>query len=145
MSVKLRLTRGGRKKTPFYHIVAADERSPRDGRYIEKIGYYNPLVKRGEEGRLVWNTDRVNHWLSVGAQPTTTVAKMIVENKLGSDKERARIEAVLNRRYKLIEGRVAEAKAKAEAEAKAKAEAEAAEAKAAAEAEAAETAEAAAE
>lgn len=135
MSVKIRLTRGGRKKSPFYHVIAADARSPRDGRFIEKLGYYNPLAAKDSENRLVWKEDRVAHWLSVGAEPTTAVARMIVEHKIGTDKERARLETVLNRRYKLIEARVAEAKAKADAEAKAAAEAEAAE-KAAADAEA---------
>lgn len=138
MSVKIRLTRGGRKKAPFYHIVVADARSPRDGRFIEKLGYYNPLAQKGSEGRLSWKEDRVAHWLSVGAEPTSTIAHMIVENKIGSDKDRARLSVALDRRYKLVEARVAEAKAKAEAEAKAAAEAEAAAAAAAA-AEAAET------
>lgn len=135
MSVKIRLTRGGRKKLPFYHIVAADARAPRDGRYIEKLGYFNPLAPKDSAERLVWKTDRIEHWLNVGGQPTSRVAKMIVDAKLGTDTQRARMETVLDRRFKLIEGRVAEAKAKAEAEAKAAAEAEAAE-KAAAEAEA---------
>lgn len=73
MALKIRLARHGAKKRPFYWIVLADSRSPRDGRFLEKLGTYNPLVET--EQRLVIKEDRVKHWLSVGAQPTDRVAK----------------------------------------------------------------------
>lgn len=73
MSLKIRLARGGAKKRPFYSIVVADARSPRDGRFIEKIGTYNPMLPREHEQRIVLNAERAKHWLSVGAQPTDRV------------------------------------------------------------------------
>jgi len=75
MSLKLRLARAGTKKRPFYHIVVADARSPRDGRFIEKLGTYNPLLAKDAENRIVLNTERATHWLSVGAQPTDRVLR----------------------------------------------------------------------
>ena len=77
MALKLRLARGGTKKRPFYHIVVADARSPRDGRFIEKLGTFNPLLAKDNEGRVVLNTDRAKHWLSVGAQPTDRVLRFL--------------------------------------------------------------------
>ena len=77
MSLKIRLARGGTKKRPFYHIVIADARSPRDGRFIEKIGTFNPLLAKDNEGRVVLNTERAKHWLSVGAQPTDRVLRFL--------------------------------------------------------------------
>jgi small subunit ribosomal protein S16 len=77
MSLKLRLARGGTKKRPFYHIVVADARSPRDGRFIEKLGTFNPLLAKDNEGRIVLNTERATHWLSVGAQPTDRVLRFL--------------------------------------------------------------------
>lgn len=74
MSLKLRLARAGTKKRPFYHVVVADARSPRDGRFIEKIGTYNPMLAEDDK-RVVLNTERAQHWLSVGAQPTDRVAR----------------------------------------------------------------------
>lgn len=73
MSLKIRLARGGAKKRPFYAIVVADARSPRDGRFIEKIGTYNPMLEREHPQRIVLKEDRAKHWLSVGAQPTDRV------------------------------------------------------------------------
>ncbi|HEV7292697.1 30S ribosomal protein S16 [Devosia sp. RR2S18] len=75
MALKLRLARAGTKKRPFYHIVVADARSPRDGRFIEKLGTYNPLLGKDAENRVVLNTERAQHWLSVGAQPTDRVLR----------------------------------------------------------------------
>ena len=69
MAVKIRLARGGAKKRPFYRIVATDARSPRDGRFLEKLGTYNPMTK---EGTVTLNRARVDYWLGVGAQPTPT-------------------------------------------------------------------------
>ena len=77
MALKLRLARGGTKKRPFYHIVVADARSPRDGRFIEKLGTFNPLLAKDNEGRVVLNTDRAKHWLDVGAQPTDRVLRFL--------------------------------------------------------------------
>src|SRR5690606_36475315 len=77
MSLKIRLARAGTKKRPFYHIVVADARSPRDGRFIEKLGTYNPLLAKDNEGRVVLNTERAQHWLSVGAQATDRVERFL--------------------------------------------------------------------
>jgi len=76
MALKLRLARAGSKKRPTYHVVVADARSPRDGRFIEKIGVYNPLLS-DEAKRVVINADRAKHWLGVGAQPTDRVARFL--------------------------------------------------------------------
>ena len=77
MAIKIRLARGGSKKRPFYRIVAAASRMPRDGRYIEKLGTYNPLLPKDSETRVVMNLDRVKHWLGEGAQPTDRVSRML--------------------------------------------------------------------
>ncbi len=78
--VTIRLARGGAKKRPFYHIVVTDSRSARDGRYIERVGFFNP-VARGEEEKLRIDQDRVNHWLGQGAKTSDRVAKLIEQNK----------------------------------------------------------------
>ncbi len=77
MSLKIRLARAGTKKRPFYHIVIADARSPRDGRFIEKIGTFNPLLAKDAENRVVLNTERAQHWVGVGAQPTDRVLRFL--------------------------------------------------------------------
>ncbi|MEP2640357.1 30S ribosomal protein S16 [Roseobacter sp.] len=77
MAMKIRLARGGSKKRPFYRIVAADSRMPRDGRYIEKLGTYNPLLPKDSEERVKMDVERVQHWLSEGAQPTDRVSRML--------------------------------------------------------------------
>ncbi|MBJ6988601.1 MULTISPECIES: 30S ribosomal protein S16 [unclassified Devosia] len=77
MALKIRLARAGTKKRPFYHIVIADARSPRDGRFIEKLGTYNPLLNKDVENRIVLNTERAQHWLSVGAVPTDRVERFL--------------------------------------------------------------------
>jgi small subunit ribosomal protein S16 len=77
MSLKIRMTRGGTKKRPFYSIVIADSRSPRDGRFIEKIGTYNPLLDKSNAQRVVLKPERVQHWLKVGAQPSDRVARFL--------------------------------------------------------------------
>lgn len=76
--VKIRLARGGAKKAPFYHVVVTDGRNARDGRNIERIGYYNP-VARGAEKRVDIDTDRVKHWISNGAQMSDKVAQLVKE------------------------------------------------------------------
>ena len=77
MAMKIRLARGGNKKRPFYRIVAADSRMPRDGRYIEKLGTYNPLVPKDSEERVKMNFERVQYWLGQGAQATDRVSRML--------------------------------------------------------------------
>jgi small subunit ribosomal protein S16 len=82
MSLKLRLARGGTKKRPYYFIVAADSKSPRDGRFIEKIGTYDPLLKADDPKRVQYDEERVKHWLKVGALPTDRVARFLSANGL---------------------------------------------------------------
>ena len=77
--VVIRLSRGGAKARPFYNIVVADKRNRRDGRFIERLGFYNPLARGGEEPLRI-AVDRLNHWISVGAQPSETVARLIKQN-----------------------------------------------------------------
>ncbi len=77
MAMKIRLARGGSKKRPFYRIVAADSRMPRDGRYIEKLGTYNPLLPKDSEERVKMDMERVKYWLSEGAQPTDRVSRFL--------------------------------------------------------------------
>ena len=74
--VTIRLARGGAKDRPFYHVVVTDSRNSRDGRYIERLGFFNPLA-RGNEETLRLDTDRIDYWQSVGAQPSERVAKLI--------------------------------------------------------------------
>jgi small subunit ribosomal protein S16 len=140
MAVSIRLSRGGSKKRPYYRIVVADARSPRDGNFIEKIGTYNPLLAKDDEKRVTLNTERAKHWLSVGAQPTDRVHRFL--DKAGVLERAARNnpnkgkpgEKALER----IEENEKKAAAAVEAEAAAKvAAAEAAEAEKAAAAEAA--------
>ena len=77
MAMKIRLARGGSKKRPFYAIVAADSRMPRDGRFIEKLGTYNPMLPKDSEERVKMNMERIKYWLSEGAQPTDRVSRML--------------------------------------------------------------------
>jgi small subunit ribosomal protein S16 len=77
MAMKIRLARGGSKKRPFYSIVAADSRMPRDGRFIEKLGTYAPLLPKDSEDRIRMNLERVRYWLGQGAQPTDRVARFL--------------------------------------------------------------------
>ncbi len=77
MATKIRLARGGSKKRPHYSIVAADSRMPRDGRYLEKLGTYNPLLPKDSEDRVKMDLERVQYWLSQGAQPTDRIARFL--------------------------------------------------------------------
>ena len=77
MAMKIRLARGGSKKRPFYAIVAADSRMPRDGRFIEKLGTYNPMLPKDSEERVKMDMERVKYWLGEGAQPTDRVSRML--------------------------------------------------------------------
>ncbi|MEO0398297.1 MAG: 30S ribosomal protein S16 [Pseudomonadota bacterium] len=94
MSLKIRLARGGAKKRPYYSVVVADSRMPRDGRFIEKIGAYNPLLGKDDEKRVQIDAERAKHWLSVGAKPTDRVARFLnaidlVEWKHGNNPQKA--------------------------------------------------------
>ena len=86
MAVSLRLSRGGSKKRPYYKVVVSNSRAPRDGKYLEQVGTYNPLLAKDDENRVRLVEDRVRYWLGVGAQPTDRVARML--DKAGI-KERA--------------------------------------------------------
>jgi small subunit ribosomal protein S16 len=80
--LKLRLSRGGTKKRPVYKVVVADSRFARDGRFIEKVGFFNPLLPKDKKERLGLEAERIKYWLAQGAQPTTRVARILGENKL---------------------------------------------------------------
>ncbi|MET3615341.1 small subunit ribosomal protein S16 [Rhizobium aquaticum] len=88
MALKIRLARGGSKKRPYYQIVIADARSPRDGRFLEKVGSWNPMIAKDAEGRIVLNNERIQHWLDNGAQPTDRVLRFL--NDAGLAKREAR-------------------------------------------------------
>jgi small subunit ribosomal protein S16 len=77
MGLKIRMSRGGAKKRPYYSIVVADSRSPRDGRFIEKLGTYNPMLDKGHPERITMKTERMQHWLQVGALPSERVARFL--------------------------------------------------------------------
>jgi small subunit ribosomal protein S16 len=126
MPVVIRMARAGTKKRPFYHIVAADSRSPRDGRFIERLGYYNPLLPKDKEERLKLDMDKVKAWMTKGAQPSDRVMRFL--DKAGVAKRTAR-----NNPEKAVPRK--ERKAKAEEAAKAAAAAPAPAAKPAAKAE----------
>ena len=131
MALKIRLSRGGSKKRPFYRIVVAEAAAPRDGRYVERVGHYNPMVAKDNDQRLVVNGERITHWLGLGAKPTERVQKLLASVELMEPvkmREQPKKSAFGKKR--------AEREAEA-AEAAAAAAAEAAEAAAAAEAEAA--------
>lgn len=136
MALAMRLSRGGRKKRPFYRIVVADKRMPRDGRYIERLGTYNPLLAKDDENRVNLNEERIKHWLAEGAEPSFRVAVFLgkagiapmpeqrnnPQKAQASEKTKMRIADKEEKRKA-----AAEAAAAAEEEAKAAAEAAAAE------------------
>lgn len=120
MALKIRLARGGAKKRPFYRIVVADSRSPRDGRFIERVGTYDPLLPRDHEERVKFNDERVRYWLDHGAQPTDRVAKFfghaeIIPLRKYSNPEKAKPKAKAQER--LAEQAAAKVEAAAAAEA----------------------------
>ncbi|MEE4208414.1 MAG: 30S ribosomal protein S16 [Parvularcula sp.] len=132
MALKIRLARGGSKKRPYYRIVVADARMPRDGRFIEKIGSYNPLLAKDNEERVRIDLDRAKHWVEKGAQPTDRVARFLGaagviewnhgENpKKGQPGKKAQ-ERIEERREKEEARKAAEAEAAAAPEAEAEAE-----------------------
>ena len=88
MAMKIRLARGGSKKRPFYRIVAADSRMPRDGRFIEKLGTYNPLLPKDSEDRVKMNLERIQYWMDQGAQPTDRISRFLEAAGVLDKKER---------------------------------------------------------
>ena len=84
----IRMTRHGTKKRPFFHIVVADSRAPRDGRFIEKLGTYNPLLPREHAQRITLVKERIDHWLKVGAQPSDRVARFLASAEMMKPRER---------------------------------------------------------
>ena len=87
MATRIRLARAGAKKRPYYKIVITDKRSPRDGRFIEKVGTYNPLLPKEDKNRVSLKEERIKYWLSVGAQPSATVHNLLVSEKIITDKK----------------------------------------------------------
>ncbi|EJT03500.1 30S ribosomal protein S16 [Rhizobium sp. CCGE 510] len=79
MALKIRLARGGSKKRPYYHVVLADARSPRDGRFLENLGSWNPMLAKDDEKRVQLNAERIKHWIEQGAQPTDRVLRFLDE------------------------------------------------------------------
>ncbi len=120
MTVKIRLSRGGSKKRPYYRIVVADERAPRDGRFIERVGTYNPLLPKDNEERVTLKTERIQHWLSVGAKPTDRVHRFLDAAGLMAREAR-------NNPKKALPGKKAQERIDAKREAEEAASAEAAE------------------
>ena len=129
MATVIRLSRGGRKKRPFYHVVAADSRRARNSRFIEQLGYFDPLA----EGKGKWNVnnERLSHWLSTGAQPSKRVITYALENNLGPEAQRKIWQTAIERRKQVNIKYKEQAQAEKDAE-KAAADAEKAEAEAAA-------------
>ncbi len=124
MSLKIRLARAGTKKRPFYHVVIADSRSPRDGRFIERIGYFNPLLPKEKTERLKLDLDKVKAWMAKGALPTDRVLRFLDQAGVMTRPKRSNPERAIPRKERKV---MAETKEKEKEAAK-----EAAKAKAAA-------------
>lgn len=127
MSLKIRLARGGAKKRPFYRVVIADTRSPRDGRFIEKIGTFNPLLAKDNAERIKVDIERAKHWLSVGALPTDRVARFLDDagvytRKVRSNPEKSKPKAKAQERLEAARMAAEEAAEAAKAAAEAPAE-----------------------
>jgi len=128
MSIKIRLARGGSKKRPYYRIVAADSRMPRDGRFIERLGTYNPLLPKDAENRVTLNVERIQHWLGHGAQVTDRVHRFLavaglVEARKHNNPQRAVPGEKAKKRAEEKAAKAAKPAAEAPAEAPAEAEA----------------------
>lgn len=134
MSLRIRLARGGAKKRPFYRIVVAEATSPRDGRFVEKVGTYNPMLPKDHADRMILKAERIQHWLSVGAQPTDRLHKLLGQaglmepfkfgeqpKKSAPGKKRAEREAEAAAKAADAAAKAAEAPAEAPAEASAEA------------------------
>ena len=127
MPVVIRMARAGTKKRPFYHIVAADSRAPRDGRFIERLGYYNPLLPKDKEERLKLDMDKVKSWMVKGAQPSDRVMRFLDAAGVAKREKRNNPERALPRKerkaareekQKVADAAKAEAKTKADAAAR---------------------------
>ena len=127
MPVVIRMARAGTKKRPFYHIVAADSRAPRDGRFIERLGYYNPLLPKDKEERLKLDMDKVKSWMVKGAQPSDRVMRFLDAAGVAKREKRNNPERAIPRKErkakkeeanKVAEAAKAEAKTKADAAAR---------------------------
>ncbi|MEZ5647923.1 MAG: 30S ribosomal protein S16 [Alphaproteobacteria bacterium] len=140
MSVKIRLSRAGAKKRPYYKVVVADTRSPRDGRFIERIGSYNPMVPHEHPDRVKFDAERVKHWMSKGALPSDRVARLLAIAGLGEKPDLPKNQTKKHLPRAKTQEKMKAAAEAAEAAEKAKAEATAAEAEVAAAAPAAEEA-----
>ena len=116
MSVVIRMARAGTKKRPVYHIVVADSRSPRDGRFIERLGYFNPLLPKDNKDRLKLDLEKVKTWMSKGAQPSDRVMRFLDAAGIAKRDKRNNPERAIPRKERKA---AAEAKAKAAGEAKA--------------------------
>jgi small subunit ribosomal protein S16 len=126
MSLVIRMARAGTKKRPFYHIVLADSRSPRDGRFIERLGYYNPLLPKDKEERLKLDLDKVKAWMVKGAQPSDRVSRFLdAAGVLKREKRNNPTKAVPRKERKALKEEQLKAKEAAAAEAKAAAQAKA--------------------
>lgn len=122
MALKIRLARGGSKKRPYYRIVVADVRMPRDGRYIEKVGTYNPLLSKDSEDRVTLNEERIKYWISKGAKPTDRVNRFldtadIMERKARNNPNKAKpgtkaLERIEEKKQKEEEAKAAAEEAK---------------------------------
>ncbi len=121
MALKIRLSRAGAKKRPYYHIVIAEGHSPRDGKFIERVGHFNPILPSEHAERIKVDVERCKHWLSVGAQPTDRVARFLDAAGLLKRKVRHNPEKLLPRK-KTVERAAAAAKVAADLAAKAAAE-----------------------
>jgi small subunit ribosomal protein S16 len=127
MALKIRLARGGAKKRPFYRVVVADTRAPRDGRFIEKIGTFNPLLAKDDAARVTLDVERAKHWLGVGALPTDRVARFLTDAGVYSrsarnNPEKAKPKAKAQERLEAARMAAEEAEAAAKAAAEAPAE-----------------------
>jgi small subunit ribosomal protein S16 len=127
MPVVIRMARAGTKKRPFYHIVAADSRAPRDGRFIERLGFYNPLLPKDKEERLKLDLDKVKEWMKKGAQPSDRVMRFLDKAGVAKRETRNNPERAIPRKErkarkeeanKAAEAAKAEAKSKADAAAR---------------------------
>ena len=125
MALKIRLARGGSKKRPYYRIVVAEATAPRDGRYIEKVGTYNPMLAKDDENRVRLIEDRIKYWMGVGAQPTDRISRFLEAAGLVSDKKVRNNPNKGKPGAKRLEREAAAAEAKKAAEEAAAAEAEA--------------------
>ena len=113
MSLRIRLARAGTKKRPFYHVVVADSRFPRDGRFIERLGYFNPLLPKDNKERLKLDLDKVKTWMTKGAQPTDRVMRFLDEAGVAKRTPRNNPEKAIPRKERKAQAEAAKAAAEA--------------------------------